>query len=187
VDDSPEFQSAVLKTYAGATGQLALTDVSNWTKLIVRGATDTAAARQLDVTFGGSRLSGDVLVCAQRPTEWMLMGAAAAAVADVADGLDQNGHLNVIDHTHSRSLFRLTGSAAASVLEKVCSLDWSDAMTPNGAVVSATAAKVNCDITRHDVDGTASYLIASDRSFAQYLFDALLDAGHEFEIGVDVG
>ena len=92
--------------------------------------------------------------------------------------------MSVIDHTHSRALFRLTGADAASLLEKVCSLDWSDAMTPDGAVVSASIAKVTCDLTRQDHDGEPSYLIACDRSFAQYLFDALLDAGTEFGIGV---
>ena len=37
---------------------------------------------------------------------------------------------------------------------------------------------------RADVDGMPSYLLVSDRSFGQYLFDALLDAGDEFGIGV---
>ena len=39
------------------------------------------------------------------------------------------------------------------MLEKVCSLDWSDPMTPDGAVASASVAKVTCDIARNDVDG----------------------------------
>lgn len=112
----------------------------------------------------------------------MLLGAAADNEAFIA-ALDRSGHVSVVDHTHSRALFRLTGSASPSVLEKVCSLDWSDAMTPDGAVVSASVARVTCDITRNDVDGVGSYLIACDRSFGQYLFDALLDAGDEFGLG----
>ena len=79
---------------------------------------------------------------------------------------------------------RVLAAASPSLLEKVCSLDWSDAMTPDGAVVSASIAKVTCDLTRQDVDGRPSYLVACDRSFGQYLFDALLDAGDEFGIGV---
>jgi len=63
-------------------------------------------------------------------------------------------------------------------------LDWSDAMTPNGAVASASVAKVTCDIARCDGDSAPSYMIFCDRSFGQYLFDALIDAGEEFGLAV---
>ncbi len=149
----------------------------------MRAAADTAAAAVLGVGFGASRGAGEMLVLGQRPGEWMLLGPAETNAAYVAE-LDTSGHVSVIDHTHSRALFRLTGADAASLLEKVCSLDWSDAMTPDGAVVSASVAKVACDLTRQDQHDTPSYLIACDRSFGQYLFDALLDAGDEFGIGV---
>ena len=41
---------------------------------------------------------------------------------------------------------------------------------------------MTCDVARNDVDGddAPSYLIFCDRSFGQYLFDALIDAGDEF-------
>ncbi|MEM7288639.1 MAG: hypothetical protein AAF480_20015 [Actinomycetota bacterium] len=176
-----EFESSVVTTYPDGSGaELTLEDVSSTAKTIVRAAADTAAAAALGVSFGASRAVGDALVLGQRPGEWMLLGDAAAFVA----GMDTTGHVSVIDHTHSRALFRLAGAASASVLEKVCSLDWSDAMTPDGAVVSASIAKATCDLTRQDVDGVPSYLVACDRSFGQYLFDALLDAGDEFGIGV---
>ena len=89
-----------------------------------------------------------------------------------------------LDWMHGRALFRLTGHDAARTLEKVCSLDWSEEMTPDGAVASASVAKVTCDIAREDVDGKPSYLIFCDRSFGQYLFDALIDAGDEFGLSV---
>jgi glycine cleavage system aminomethyltransferase T len=37
---------------------------------------------------------------------------------------------------------------------------------------------------RDDEDGTRSYLLHCERSYGQYLFDALLDAGHEFGIEI---
>jgi len=98
------------------------------------------------------------------------------------DKLDRSGHVSVIDGTHSRTLFRLTGEAAASALEKLCSLDWSDHMTPDGAAVSASVARVTCDIVRNDLEGAPSYLISCDRSYGQYLFDVILDAGQEFGV-----
>lgn len=176
------FESPVVTTYPHrADAPLTLTDVSWTRKTIVRAEVDSSAATTLAVGFGASRKEGDTLLLGQRPGEWMLLGDPDAVVA----GLDTTGHVSVIDHTHSRALFRLAGRAAASLLEKVCSLDWSDPMTPDGAVVSASVAKVTCDLTRQDREGQPGYLIACDRSFGQYLFDALLDAGDEFGIGVD--
>ena len=59
-------------------------------------------------------------------------------------------------------------------------------MMPNGAVTSGSAAKVTCDLIRNDLDDTPSYLILCDRSFGQYLFDTIIDAGDEFGISVCV-
>lgn len=160
-----------------------LHDVSATTKIIVRAGPDTVARHQLDASFGTSRTEEGVLVIGQRPDEWIILGPAATSRA-LVDGLDRSGHVSVIDHTHSRALFRLTGAEAASVLEKLCSLDWNDHMTPDGAAVSASVAKVNCDLVRNDLDGVRSYLISCDRSYGQYLFDAILDARHEFGVGV---
>ena len=177
------FESPVVKAYRRPGTALTLTDRSSTTKRIVRAAPDTAAAQGLGARFGTSRAAGQALICGQRPGEWLLIGPATEVDA-VIGGLDTAGHVSVIDHTHSRAMFRLTGVAAASLLEKLCGLDWSDAMTPDGAVTSGSVAKTTCDLVRNDVDGTPSYLILCDRSFGQYLFDAVLDAGEEFDIGV---
>ncbi len=179
----PAFESPVVADYTDADGDLTLTDMSSVTKLLVRAGDDTAAAHDLAVAFGRTRPAGDALICGQRPSEWMVLGPAGAAEA-VVDSLDRTGHVSVVDHTHARALFRLTGETSTRVLEKICSLDWADEMTPDGAVVSASVAKVVCDIVRHDGGRARSYLIACDRSFGQYLFDAIVDAGTEHALAV---
>ncbi len=188
----PAFESSVLRAYApGSSNALTLSDESALAKTIVRAEAGSPASASLAVSFGSSRREGATLVLGQRPDEYMLIGSAQSNASIVAR-LDTSGHVSVIDHTHSRALFRLTGAQASATLEKVCSLDWSNAMTPDGAVVSASIAKVNCDIARNDrepvdaepASASPSYLIACDRSFGQYLFDALIDAGGEFGIGV---
>lgn len=182
--DTPVFESSVVKSYPTAVGVgLTLRDESATTKTLIRADPDSNAAAEIGVGFGSSRSSGDALIGGQRPGEWVVLGSSAAA-ASFVDGIDRSGHVSVIDHTHSRALFRLSGAEAPRALEKVCSIDWADEMMPNGAVVSASLAKVGTDIIRADVNGERSYLIACDRSFGQYLFDALLDAGNEFGIGV---
>ena len=189
--DSPAFESPVTKAYVPrhtllgeATphdAPLTLSDISSTAKTILRAGSDTDASLRIGVAFGASRTEGDVLVIGQRPGEWILLGPVAA-IRVLVDGLDRSGHVSLVDHTHSRALFRLTGATAISTLEKMCNLDWSDQMTPDGAAVSAPVAGVTCDVVRNDLVGARSYLIACDRSFGQYLFDAILDSGEEFGI-----
>lgn len=185
---SPAFESPVVQSYpASRAGDLTLSDESAVTKWLVRAGTDGPTADLLGAPFGASRVAPDgALVLGSRPGEWIVLGTASEVAAAVAglDGLDEQEFCSALDWTHGRAMFRVTGSSAARMLEKVCGLDWSDHMTPDGAVVSASAALVTCDIARHDRDGVRSYLIFCDRSFGQYLFDALIDAGNEFGLSV---
>ncbi len=203
---APMFESPVVQDYrhkdrrrarvSSARRPLTLGDVSATTKWLVRADTNGKAADKLGAPFGSSNVvtrrkgSDPVLVLGSRPGEWILLGAPDAvaqlvdALPGVGDDSDDGPLVTALNWTHGRALFRLTGQTAVSVLEKVCNLDWSEPMTPNGAVVSASVANVTCDIARHDIDDTPSYLIFCDRSFGQYLFDAVLDAGEEFAIGI---
>lgn len=178
--DTPEFLSPVLAPAAPAPGAaLVLTDESAMTKMVVRAKAGTLARGALAQPFAGSRTGAGVVVAGTRPDEWMLLGPAEAVSARLAD-VPTEGHVSFVDWTHGRAQFRLTGDVATSALEKVSGLDWSEAMMPNGAVTSGSVAKVTCDLIRNDVDGTPSYLILCDRSFGQYLYDAILDSMSEF-------
>ena len=194
--DVPAFESPVSTDFvsyagvpmapAGPGAPLTLQDVSSTAKINVRAGPETDACRQLSTPFATSRMEGGVLVVGQRPDEWTLLGRQTA-VQTLAGSLDTSGHVSVIDSTHSRALFRLTGEEATSVLEKLCSLDWNDHMTPDGAAVSGSVARVTCDIVRNDLEGSPSYLISCDRSYGQYLFEVILDAGQEFSISPAIG
>ena len=187
--DPLTFESPVVRSYETVdSGDLLLTDISATIKWLVRasGSSDAVAAR-LGASFGSSSTAaGGALVLGSRPGEWVVLGTAGA-VAEAVEGLeaiDGPDLVSALEWTHGRALFRITGRAAPRMLEKVCSLDWSDPMTPDGAVASASVAKVTCDIARNDVGGTPSYLVFCDRSLGQYLFDALIDAGDEFGLVV---
>lgn len=179
--------SPITTTYP-VNGDAALTiaDESATAKTLVR-----SDQEQFGVGFGASGAHGDAIVAGTRPDEWTILGSVEAVEAAEA-AIDRGGFTSVIPFTHGRALFRITGDDATRMLEKVCGIDWSDSMTPNGAVVSASVALTTCDIIRNDLDkgeGSTkrSYLLMMDRSFAQYLFDALLDAGEEFNLAVTVG
>ncbi|WP_419944614.1 hypothetical protein [Candidatus Poriferisodalis sp.] len=186
--ESPPFESPIVRYYqTSAGGDLTLTDASAATKRLVRAGADGLTADRLGARFGTSQIApGGALVLGSRPGEWIIVGApgeVSAAVADL-DGLEAQEFMTALDWSHSRAMFRVTGVDATRMLEKVCGIDWGDHMTPDGAVLSASVALTTCDLARNDVNGTPSYLIFCDRSFGQYLFDALIDAGDEFGLTV---
>ena len=71
------------------------------------------------------------------------------------------------------------------MLAKVCGIDWSDGITPDGAAFRTSVAALATDVIRDDVGGIPSYLLHCERSSGQYLFDALLAAGAEFGVEID--
>lgn len=184
VDPGLSFESPIVTAYPDRPdAPVTLRDESGVAVIVVRAGRGAPARDQLGVAFGASRRVGDALVSGQRPDEWTVVGPAGA-VAGVVEALDTTGFVSVVDLAHGRATLRLTGSVAPRVLEKICSTDLADDMTPDGAVWSASVAKVACDLVRDDVDGVTSYRISCDRSFGQWLFGAVLDAGEEFGAGV---
>lgn len=133
-----------------------------------------------DVGFGRSARIGDWLVIGSGPREWTLLGPIGATMEVVTTGF-----ATVIDLTHGRAMMRLTGHQAAMVMQKVCSIDLSDPMCPDGATFRATVANVVTDVLRDDIDGARSYLLHCERSSGQFLFDAMFDAGTEFGIDIE--
>ena len=178
MSDTPTFVSSIVEVSTAAAvddAAVTLTDLSHLTKMVVKVTPGRSGG--LGPAFGTSEVVGEAMVCGSRPGEWLVFGDADA-VAAVVDGAD--GH--VVDLTHGRLMIEIAGTAATGTLEKVCSLDWDDRMMPDGAVTSASVAKVSCDVIRSDRDGAPAYLIAADRSFGQYLYDALVDAAAEFVV-----
>lgn len=172
-------------------GALRLADRTPLTKMLVRASAQGSVARNLDVPFGQARPGEHgTLIIGSGPDEWLLL-APPHSLGVVTGRLDMadDDLVSVVDVTHGRALMRLSGADAHRVLAKICAIDLSDAVTPNGAGFRSSVAKVATDIIRDDVrssDATErSYLLHCERSSGQYLFDALLDAGREFGIQVD--
>ncbi|MBA3430324.1 MAG: hypothetical protein H0U16_02430 [Actinobacteria bacterium] len=167
---------------------LRMTDATPLTKTLVRASADGDIAELFDVPLGHAARNGNgVLVSTAAPGEWWLIGPPQA---DPSSGIEVEGVegqelVSILDLTHERAAVRLTGAAAPKLLEKVCAIDLSDRITPNGAAFRSSVARVVTDIVRDDSNGERSYLLHFERSYGQYLFDALLDAGGEFSVDVD--
>ena len=119
------------------------------------------------VSPGTSVKLDERLVWSVSPGEWTVVGPAPE-------------HDRVVDLTHVRVMFRLTGPEAPRLLAKICALDLGDQMFPNGAAARTLLAGVTTELVRDDQDGDRSFLIVPSRSFGRYVHEVLLDAGLEF-------
>ncbi|HUP18125.1 MAG TPA: hypothetical protein VM848_19000 [Acidimicrobiia bacterium] len=158
-----------------SSAPLRLADLSQLAKIGVK-----TQVPPFDISYGRSARQGEWIVAGSGPDEWTLVGPIGNTF-EVAT----TGFASVIDLTQGRALMRLTGGQSSLVLGKLCPIDLSDRMCPNGAAFRATVANVVTDLIRSDHDGINSYLLHCERSSGQFLFDTLLDAGAEFGIDVD--
>ncbi|MGH3450940.1 MAG: glycine cleavage T C-terminal barrel domain-containing protein, partial [Haloechinothrix sp.] len=182
-----------------SSAALTLADHTLLAKVGIRGPHDGALAAALGTRFGRTqRLAsssggrGDTdgnLVVGSGPGEWLVLGSPGTQdkLLTRMRGLaeDTGEFASVIDLTHGRALIRLTGARSADLLSKVCGVELSDTFTPDGAALRTSVAKLVTDVIRIDHDGLPGYLLHCERSSGQYLFDALLDAGSEFDIDID--
>tara|TARA_Y100000590_G_scaffold236677_1_gene266423 strand:- start:530 stop:1096 length:567 start_codon:yes stop_codon:yes gene_type:complete len=172
---------------SASDGSVTLADAYATTKVQVRAGAGTAAAAALGVSYGSStRNVGGDLVCGTRPDEWTIYGDPGRSGA-IAASVPTEGFVTVIDITHGRAMLRISGSNAAAALSKICNLDLSDELTPNGAVFSGSLGSVSCDWVRDDQGGETSFLISCERSFGKFLFIAVADACAEFGLSVPHG
>ena len=168
--------------------ELRITDHTPLGKVLVLAARDGAAARALGVPFGrAARDEHGTLVVGFGPGEWLLLAPPGTApeVMGRMEAVAGDGLVSVFDATHGRALMRITGARAADLLSKVCAIDFSEEVTPDGAAFRSSVAKLVTDVVRDDREGERSYLLHCERSSGQYLFDALVDAGEEFGVEAD--
>lgn len=122
-----------------------------------------------EVMPGTARSHGESLVWSVSPGEWTVAGP-------------RPDHVPVVDLTHVRVTFRLTGSNAARLLSRVCALDLGDDTFPHGAAARTLVAGVATELVRDDQGDTPSYLILPSRSYGRYIHSVLVDAGNEYRL-----
>ncbi len=159
-DWNPVARGIVAKVVSSVDGDLTLSDVSLTPKWRVFSGFE-------DVRPGPSMPLNHQLVWSVSPDEWTVLGS-------------RPGENDVVDVTHVRAMFRLTGVNASRILAKICALDLGDDIFPEEAAARTLVAGVATELVRDDQDGVRSYLILPSRSFGLYMYDVILDAGGEF-------
>jgi len=106
------------------------------------------------------------------PLKWWLFGATAEAI-DAQSG-------TTLDISHSRTHIRITGDAAATLLNRHLPLDLREASFPVNSVASTAFHHVGVTLWRSQ----HGYELFLPRGFAVSLWEGLLESAEQF--GVDV-
>ena len=118
------------------------------------------------------------------PDEWLVVTPdrrverIERALRDALDGQ----HAALTDVSHSRTVLVLSGPDARAVLAKGCPLDFHPRAFGPGRCAQSRLAK--CQALIHQTDETPTFEICVHRSFAQYAWTWLEDAGGEFGVRI---
>ena len=126
----------------------------------------------------------DVSVLWLGPDEWLVvtpdrrLARIERALRDALEGQ----HAAVTDVSHGRAILVLSGPAARGVLAKGCSLDFHPRVFGPGRCAQSKLAK--CQALIHQTTDAPEFEIHVQRSFAEYAWTWLEDAGQEFGIRI---
>ena len=97
-----------------------------------------------------------------------------------------HGCAHIVDMTSHFAAVRVAGPASSHLLAKLTDLPLSPESFPNMSCAQGQMAEVYTIVGRLDQGAVLSYNVYFGRDFGVYLFDAMLEAGHEYSM-VPVG
>lgn len=134
------------------------------------------------LTPNTTALYGDVTLCWLRPDEWLVMIPDADNVAMLLAALQQiDGYTAVTDVSGGYAVISLSGSQARQVLAKGCTLDLHPRQFTTGRCAQSLLAKADVLLI---AKGEDEFEIVVRRSFADYLWQWLVDAADEYGLAV---
>jgi len=174
---------------------------ANFGMICLRGNTDDTAFSSavekvlgfaLPVTANTATGKGRKSALWMGPDEWLIVTApdgAAKTRTNLEDKLADQ-HVAIVDVSDSRIIIELSGKYARQVLMKGCNIDFHPRSFGPGQCVQSTLALAHVMIhqtAQHKGTGAPTYHVYVHRSFAEYLWAWLEDAGNEYGIGVITG
>ena len=126
----------------------------------------------------------DVAILWLGPDEWLIVTPDRRIERiehTLRDALDGQ-HAALTDVSHSRTILTLSGPDARAVLSKGCPLDFHPRVFGPGHCAQSRLAR--CQMLIHQASATPAFEIYVPRSFAQYAWTWLEDAGREFGVRI---
>jgi heterotetrameric sarcosine oxidase gamma subunit len=86
------------------------------------------------------------------------------------------------DVTSVYAALLVAGPRSRFVLRKLTSLNVSEAALPDGGCGQTGLAHIHAIVLRRDLDGLPAFMVLVSREYAESVWEALLEAGREFDI-----
>jgi sarcosine oxidase subunit gamma len=140
-------------------------------------AVEQATGLTLPIQPNTASVMGDRQLLRLGPDEWLLKvpnGQGASIEAAIRAALS-GVHFSVVQIGSGNTTFSVQGPAAADLLSRGCPLDLHARSFPDGSLAQSHIAKANVVILC--VKAEQSYELTVRRSFADYLFKWLCEAG----------
>ena len=105
---------------------------------------------------------------------------------DATQGKKFCGYITPRQNSHA--CFGITGKDAYKMFSKLCSIDLREKSFTNHNIAQTLLAHISVIIIRHDLKNVNHYFLLCESASAEYCWDCLLDAMHEFNgevIGTD--
>jgi sarcosine oxidase subunit gamma len=148
-------------------------------------AVGAAAGVELPLTPNTAARGSSVTALWLGPDEWLLSapsGEERVLVPALRSSLGER-HAAVVDLSESRTVIAVSGAKARDLLSKGCTLDLHPRAFPVKACAQTGLARAGVLI--HLVDDTPTFEITILRSFADYLWAWLTDAGREYGVALN--
>jgi sarcosine oxidase, subunit gamma len=156
-----------------------ITDLPDRVRLILRGGQQVAAAAAGTLGFGlpvqPCRAAGSIgrATLWLGPDEWLVLAPESDTIAhDLAQALQGHAH-SLVDVSHRQVAIRVSGSAAAGLVNAGCPLDLHVDAFPVDMCTRTLLGKTEIVLWRREEE---SFHIEVMRSFARYLRDFLSEA-----------
>lgn len=107
-------------------------------------------------------------------------------IKSMTDHRELTQQIYILPRGDSHCWFAVTGMKASEMFSKICAVDLRSHKFSLGSVAQTSLAKVNSVIIRQDLGNTPCFYVLSDITSAEFLWDCLLDAMHEYQ-GVNIG
>jgi len=125
------------------------------------------------------------------PDEWLVVTRPGAEekIKKALFSAIANQHTAITDLTESRTVISITGNNAREVLMKGCSVDLHPRVFGPGQCAETLLAQAHVILHQtvaHKTSGIPTYEIYVYRSFAEYLWTWLEDAGREFGVKIAI-
>ena len=170
--------------------QLALVDLSTLPRVGFKGAGAPTWLVQQGALLPDSpnraeRLEDNSLIVRLSATELLILSSPitrSAFTLKLQDrwSLESTKGVYLLPRRDSHCWYALTGIHAPATLAKLCGVDFRTQNFSEYEVAQTSLAHVNAIILRSDFATTPCFLILSDVSSAEYLWEALIDAMAEF-------